>query len=351
MPTTRLDLLSLLPDELETLARRLGADRYRGRQLAAWLFKKGIYDLTLMSNLPKEFRSRLAEETFIGVPEAERITPSQDGSQKFVLRLLDGARIQSVLMPDRDRLTLCLSTQVGCGFACAFCFTGTMGLDRNLTAGEMVGQLAAVRSALPPETRVTHLVFMGMGEPLANYDATVRALRLLTHPGAFGYSPRRITVSTVGLVSGIQKLAKENLRVNLAISLHATTDAVRGELMPVNRSWSLEDLLAACRRFPLPVRQRMTFEYVLLDGVNDSPEDARRLTRLLRGIRAKVNLIPFNDWEASGFRRPPLQRILAFQALLLEHGITATVRWSKGEDIGAACGQLKEPGFRERVPA
>ncbi len=348
---SRVDLLSLLPPELETLSRRLGEDRYRGRQLAAWLFKKGVYDLEAMSDLPREFRSRLGEEAFIGLPEVERITPSQDGSRKFVLRLADGARIQSVLMPDRDRLTLCLSTQVGCGFACAFCLTGTMGLDRNLTAAEIVGQLAAARLALPPESRVTHLVFMGMGEPLANYDATVRALRLFTHPGAFGYSPRRITVSTVGLVTGIQRLAKEDLKVNLAISLHATTDDVRGRLMPVNRSWALEDLLAACRRFPLPVRQRMTFEYVLLDGVNDSPEDARRLTLLLRRVRAKVNLIPFNDWERSEFRRPPLPRILAFQAILLEQGITATVRWSKGEDIGAACGQLKEPRLPKMASA
>ena len=345
------DLLSLLPEEIETLARRLGADGYRGRQLATWLFKKGVYDFEAMSNLPKDFRARLAEEAFVRVPDVERVVPSRDGSQKFVLRLADGARIHAVLMPDRDRLTLCLSVQVGCGFACAFCFTGTMGLIRNLTAGEIVGQPAAVRQALPPETRITHLVFMGMGEPLANYEAVVKALRLLTHPGAFGYSPRRITVSTVGLVSGMQKLAKESLKVNLAVSLHATTDAVRERLMPVNKSWPLEDLLATCRRFPLPVRQRMTFEYVLLDGVNDSPEDAMRLTRLLKGVRAKVNLIPFNAWEGSGFRRPPLQRILAFQAILQEHGITATVRWSKGEDIGAACGQLKETAAAVGVQA
>ncbi len=348
---TRIDLLSLLPDELETLARRLGAAPYRGRQLATWLFKKGVYDVQAMPNLPKDFRARLAEEAFVGVPEVERVVPSRDGSQKFVLCLADGARVHAVLMPDRDRLTLCLSVQVGCGFACAFCFTGTMGLIRNLTAGEIVGQLAAVRRTLPPEVRITHLVFMGMGEPLANYEAVVKALRLLTQPGAFGYSPRRITVSTVGLVSGMQKLAKENLKVNLAVSLHATTDTVRERLMPVNKSWPLEDLLATCRRFPLPVRQRMTFEYVLLDGVNDSPEDAIRLTRLLKGIRAKVNLIPFNAWEGSGFRRPPPQHILAFQAILQEHGIIATVRWSKGEDIGAACGQLKEPGLTEKVPA
>lgn len=347
----RVDLLSLLPDELETLCRRLGADRYRGRQVATWIFQKGVYELDHMHNLPKELRSRLGEEASLGVPLVERVTRSEDGSEKFVLRLADGARVQSVLIPDRDRLTLCLSTQVGCGFGCAFCFTGTMGLDRNLSAGEIVGQLAAVRTTLPPGIRVTHLVFMGMGEPLANYDATLRAVRLLTHPGGFVYSPRRITISTVGLVSGIRKLAKEQLKVNLAISLHATTNLVRERLMPVNRSWPLEELLAVCRRFPLPMRQRMTFEYVLLDGVNDSAEDAIRLTRLLRGIRAKVNLIPFNDWEGSEFRRPPLSRIAAFQAILQEHGITATVRWSKGEDIGAACGQLKESPLGERVPA
>jgi 23S rRNA (adenine2503-C2)-methyltransferase len=183
---------------------------------------------------------------------------------------------------------------------------------------------------------------MGMGEPLANYSATVKSLRLLTDPRAFGFSPRRVTVSTVGLVSGIERLAHENLRVNLAISLHATSNEIRDRIMPVNRGFALEELLAACRRFPLPFRQRMTFEYVLLDGVNDGVEDARRLARLLKGIRAKINLIPFNDWEGSGFARPPLARILAFQAVLLEQSITATIRWSKGEDIGAACGQLRE---------
>jgi 23S rRNA (adenine2503-C2)-methyltransferase len=195
---------------------------------------------------------------------------------------------------------------------------------------------------LPAGQRLTHIVYMGMGEPLANYAATVKSLRLLTDPHAFGFSPRRITVSTVGLVSGIEKLAHEGLRVNLAISLHATDNATRDRLMPVNKGFAIEELLAACRRFPLPFRQRMTFEYVLLADVNDSRQDAARLGRLLKGIRAKINLIPFNDWEGAAFSRPPLPRILGFQAALLEQGITATVRWSKGEDIGAACGQLKE---------
>jgi 23S rRNA (adenine2503-C2)-methyltransferase len=238
-----------------------------------------------------------------------------------------------------------VSTQVGCGFACAFCYTGTMGLERNLTAGEIAGQVLAAARTLAAGQRLTNIVYMGMGEPLANYAATVKSLRLLTDPQAFGFSPRRITVSTVGLVGGIEKLARENLRVNLAISLHATDNESRDSLMPVNKGFAIEELLAACRRFPLPFRQRMTFEYVLLDGVNDAPEDARRLARLLKGIRAKINLIPFNDWEGSGFARPPLPRILAFQELLLEQRILATVRWSKGEDIGAACGQLREAAF------
>jgi 23S rRNA (adenine2503-C2)-methyltransferase len=348
---SRVNLLGLLPSEMEQLAEDLGASRYRGRQLAAWLFKKGVSDWDEMTNLPKELRARLAESAAVERPQVNRIISSQDGSRKLIFRLADGALIHSVLIPDEDRLTLCLSTQVGCGFACAFCFTGTMGLVRNLTAGEIVGQLAGSASVFPAGTRVTHLVFMGMGEPLANYAETVKAIRIFTDPDGFGYSPRRITLSSVGLVGGIKKLAKENLNVNLAISLHATTDALRERLMPVNRGWSLEDLLAACRRFPLPVRRRMTFEYLLLDRVNDSPEEALRLARLIKGIRAKVNLIPFNPWEGSEFRRPPLHKIMAFQETLLERGILATIRWSKGEDIGAACGQLGEPRLKEAVSA
>jgi 23S rRNA (adenine2503-C2)-methyltransferase len=340
------NLLDLLPAELESLAESLGAPRYRGRQVAGWIYGRGVTDFVMMSDLPRALRDALARCSYVGIPEVERCTPSHDGSRKFVLRFLDGARVQSVLMPDDDRLTLCLSSQVGCGFACAFCYTGTMGLERHLTTAEIVGQVLAVRQTLFPGERLTHVVYMGMGEPLANYAATVRSLRVLTDPLAFGMSPRRVTVSTVGLVGAIERLAHENLRVNLAISLHATSNAARDRLMPVNKGFPIEELLAACRRFPLPFRQRMTFEYVLLDGVNDTPQDALRLARLLKGIRAKINLIPFNDWEGSGFSRPPLPRILAFQAVLLEQAITATVRWSKGEDIGAACGQL-----REAVPA
>jgi len=338
------NLIGMLPSELEDLAVELGASRYRGRQVATWLYRKGVVDLAEMSDLSKDFRAALAERIRAELPELERATPSQDGSRKLVFRLEDGARVSAVVMPDEGRTTLCLSTQVGCGYACAFCLTGTMGLTRNLTAAEIIGQLLAARAQLADGESLTHIVFMGMGEPLANYAALVQSLRVLTDAKlGLGYSPRRLTVSTVGLVSGIEKLAREDLKVNLAISLHAASDEIRSRLMPVNRAWNLEALMRAVRAYPLAPRQHVFFEYVMLDGVNDTPEEAQRLVRLLRGVRAKVNLIPFNDWEGSRFRRPPLARILAFQSILLDAGITTTVRWSKGEDIGAACGQLKEP--------
>jgi 23S rRNA (adenine2503-C2)-methyltransferase len=340
---SRINLIGLLPSEMEDLAVEAGASRYRGRQLATWIYRKGVLDVEAMSDLAKELRAQLAERAEVALPELERVTPSLDGSRKLVFRLHDGGRVSAVLMPDEDRLTLCLSTQVGCGFGCAFCLTGTMGLDRNLEASEIVAQLLLANS-LTPDQRVTHMVFMGMGEPLANYAALVKAIRIFTDARlGLGYSPRRITVSTVGLVPAIERLGREDLKVNLAISLHGATDTVRGRLMPINRSFDLAALMAAVKRYPLASRQYVFFEYVLLDGVNDSDEDARQLARLLRGVRAKVNLIPFNDWETSAFRRPPLPRILAFQKILMSAGLTTTVRWSKGEDIGAACGQLREP--------
>ena len=343
---SRIALIGLLPSEMEDLAVDLGASRYRGRQLAGWIYRKGVLDLDQMTDLPREFRATLAERADVGLPDVERVTPSLDGSRKVVFRLSDGGRVSAVVMPDDGRVTLCLSTQVGCGFGCTFCLTGTMGLDRNLEVSEIVGQLL-IANSLSPEQRVTHMVFMGMGEPLANYAAVVKAIRIFTDAKlGVGYSPRRITVSTVGLAPAIERLGRENLKVNLAISLHGATDEVRGRIMPINRSFDLGKLMGAIKAYPLAPRQSVFFEYVMLEGVNDSDDDARQLGRLLRGIRSKVNLIPFNDWESSTFRRPPLPRILAFQKILMNAGVTTTVRWSKGEDIGAACGQL-----RESVPA
>jgi len=226
--------------------------------------------------------------------------------------------------------------------ACAFCLTGKMGLIRHLTAGEIVGQVRVLADALGLRDKPFNIVLMGMGEPLHNYDETMKALRMLADEEGFALPLRRVTLSTVGLLPALERLAKEPIMPNLAISLHATTDEVRSRLMPVNRSFDLAALMASVRRYPLAARQRIFFEYVMLEDVNDTSDDAQRLARLLRGVKAKVNLIPFNDWEVARLRSPPLARILAFQSILLDAGITTTVRWSKGEDIGAACGQLRE---------
>jgi 23S rRNA (adenine2503-C2)-methyltransferase len=323
-----MNLLELSPAEIVRLVEDWGEPAFRGRQLATWIYARGVRDFAAMSDLPRSLRLRLLAEATVSPPEIREALVSQDGSRKLVVRLADGRDVHAVLMPDRARLTLCLSTQVGCGFRCAFCATGTMGLTRNLGAGEIVGQVFAARATLAPPARLTHIVFMGMGEPLANYEATVAALRTLCAPTGFGFSPRRITVSTVGLVKGIERLAREDLRVNLAISLHAASDEVRSLLIPANRGVGVDELLESCRRFPLAVRQRITFEYVLLDGVNDRVDDARRLARRLSGLRAKVNLIPFNPWEGASFRRPPEARIAAFQR--------------------AACGPRRGPGGGRR---
>ena len=336
------NLLELAPDEIVSLVEDLGQPAYRGRQLATWIYVKGVADFGAMSDLSRELRDKLVgrgrgraadDPTSARSPRTE--APSSCSGWPT-------ARWSSrSIMPDGDRLTLCVSTQVGCGFGCAFCLTGTMGLVRNLTAGEIVGQVWAARASLEPGARLTHVVFMGMGEPLANYAATVKALRILIAPLGFGFSPRRITVSTVGLVRGLERLARENLRVNLAISLHAATDEVRSRLMPVNRGWGLDDLLAACRRFPLPVRQRMTFEYTLLDRVNDSA--GGRPAARPAAPRAPSQGEPDSVQRVAGRPRSGgrrTERILAFQRTLLDAGLTATIRWSKGEDVGAACGQL-----------
>ena len=339
------NLAGLLPAELEDLALSLGASRYRGRQLATWMYRKGVLDLDAMSDLPKEFRAALATDWEAAAPDVERVTPSQDGSRKLVFRLADGSRVSAVVMPDDERITLCLSTQVGCGYACAFCLTGTMGLERNLEAHEIVGQLLVANALLDEGQRVTHLVFMGMGEPLANYAALVKSLRIITDAKlGLGYSPRRVTVSTVGLVSGIDRLGREDLKVNLAISLHAASDEVRERLMPINRSWNLAALMDAVRRYPLAPRQRVFFEYVLLADVNDRVDDARALARALAGIRSKVNLIPFNPFPGSSHRRSDERAVARFQDVLRRAGVHATVRESRGPDIAAACGQLVAAG-------
>jgi len=314
---------------------------YRATQIRKWLFQKGALSFSLMSNLSARLRAALEEDYSIGRLTTLRRSLARDGTVKFLFGLSDGLSIESVLIPEGSRLTLCLSTQAGCGFGCAFCATALLGLKRSLMASEIVDQVLEARRSLSGAQRLTHVVLMGMGEPLANYEETVKALRILGDADwGVGISSRRITLSTVGLVPQMKKLMEET-QVNLAVSLHATTDELRSQLMPINRKYPLAALMECCRSLPLPKRKRITFEYVMLRGVNHSSEDARRLSRLLSGIRAKINLIPFNPHPGSRYQRPEPQEILLFQSELRKRGRQVNVREPRGDDIQAACGQLQ----------
>ncbi|MBI2454795.1 MAG: 23S rRNA (adenine(2503)-C(2))-methyltransferase RlmN [candidate division NC10 bacterium] len=335
------DLVGLLRSEVETLMGELDQPAYRGRQLFHWVQARRTRDTDSMTSLPRELRAVLAERVRVSRPEVSRLQRSHDGTRKYLFRLDDGEEIESVLIPDDGRLTACISTQAGCPLACRFCLTGLMGLRRNLGAAEIVGQILALQVGLEQGERISNIVLMGMGEPLLNLPQVERALRILSDEQGANFSPRRITLSTAGHVPGIQKLAASDLGVNLAVSLSATTDAVRDEIMPINRRWPIADLLAACRAYPLPNRRRLTFEYVMLDGVNDSPGDARRLVGLLHGIRCKINVIPFNTAPDLPDRASPRERVEAFQRILQDAGLTATIRESRGRDISAACGMLR----------
>src|SRR5213594_586646 len=264
------------------------------------MYRRGVTDAGAMSDLSRDLRTSLGTEFTLGTPAIVQRHQSIDGTQKFLLRLSDGRTVESVFIPDTPAMTFCISTQVGCAMACSFCLTGKMGLVRNLTAGEIVGQVRVLAGALDMRATRFNIVLMGMGEPLHNYDETMKALRILADEHGLHVSPRRVTLSTVGLLPALERLAKEPVMPNLAISLHAPTDLTRGELVPINRKYGVADIIAACRRFPLTKRSRITFEYVLLAGVNDSPDDARKLAKLMAGLKSKVNVIPLN--AAPGFR-------------------------------------------------
>jgi len=286
------------------------------------------------------FAELLADEFTVTTPALVQRERSLDGTEKFLLRLADGRSIESVFIPDTPSMTFCLSTQVGCAMACAFCLTGRMGLVRHLTAGEIVGQVRVLADAVNLRDAAFNIVLMGMGEPLHNYDETMKALRILADEQGFAMSPRRITLSTVGILPALEKLAREPIMPNLAISLHAPTDEQRGALVPINRKYGVADIVKACKRFPLKRRSRITFEYVMLSGVNDRPEDARRLAKLLAGVKSKVNLIPLNAAAGIPFERPSDETVDRFAKILAEHRVTVSVRRSRGRDIRAACGQL-----------
>lgn len=349
------DLAGLELPDLEDALQALGYPRFHARQVYRWIHAKGVVDIEAMSDLSRGLRAALAEAFRLETPRVAGRERSTDGTTKFLLRLADGKLIESVCIPESDghsgdRLTFCLSTQVGCAMRCAFCLTGRMGIDRNLTAGEIVGQVRVLARELGALDARFNIVLMGMGEPLHNYDATMQALRMLADEHGMAVSPRRVTLSTVGVLPALERLASEPLMPNLAISLHATTEEQRDRLVPVNRKYGLRDLLDACRRFPLKHRHRITFEYVLLEGVNDTPEDARRLVRLLHGIRAKVNLLPLNEAPGLPFTRPDDARVNQFAKILADRGVTVSVRRSRGRDIRAACGQLITESARAKAP-
>jgi 23S rRNA (adenine2503-C2)-methyltransferase len=340
------DLADVTLPALEALIHAEGLPRFRARQIFQWIWKRGATDFDGMSDLGRDLRARLATTFQIVTPTVVRHEHSVDGTQKLVLALADRRQIECVYIPDTPAQTFCVSTQVGCAMACAFCLTGKMGLVRHLTAGEIAGQVRVLATATGLLDAPFNIVLMGMGEPLHNYDATMRALALLNDEHGLAVSPRRVTLSTVGLVPMIDRLATEPLMPNLAISLHATTEEQRAALVPPSRKYGLHAVIEACKRFPVRKRSRITFEYVMLDGVNDTPADARRLVRLLDGVKAKVNLIPLNAAPGIPFERPSDDRVSAFARILAERHVSVSVRKSRGRDIRAACGQLIVEGGR-----
>src|SRR5687767_6146741 len=351
MSLPRLDLAELEPQELEAALDARGVERFHARQLYRWIYKRGITDFERMTDLSRRLRAQLQDEFALSTPRIVGDEQSVDGTRKFVLELQDQKRIEAVFIPDTPAMTFCISTQVGCAMACDFCLTGKMGLVRHLTAGEIAGQVRVLAAATGLLDQPFNIVLMGMGEPLHNYDNTMKALRMLHSEHGLAVSPRRVTLSTVGIVPGLERLAREPLMPNLAISLHATSEEQRTALVPPNRKYPLADILAACRRFPLKKRSRITFEYVMLDGVNDTPEDARRLVKLLAGIKAKVNLIPLNPAPGIPYDRPSDERVDRFAQILADRHITVSVRKSRGRDIRAACGQLIVEGGSKKTAA
>ncbi len=333
--------------ELDTLALRQwlaahGMRSFHAAQILRWVYRRQADDFASMTDLSRPLRALLTDHFTIRRLAVDKTVTADDGTCKFLFGLADGQQVETVLIRERDHRTLCISTQVGCAQGCRFCMTAKCGWVRDLTGGEIVAQVrdaaAMAASDVPP---LTNIVLMGMGEPLANYRNVINALRAITDADAgLGFSTRRVTLSTVGLVPRMAGLAGDT-KVNLAVSLNAADDETRSALMPVNRRYPLETLMAACRAFPLAPRRRITFEYILIRDINDRPQDARRLVSLLHGIRAKINLIPFNEHPGCDFRRPDQAAIDAFQQRLVDARLTAIVRYSKGRDIAAACGQLR----------
>lgn len=345
-PAVKPDLRDLALEELEGIVREAGERSFRARQITGWLWSRGAESFDAMLDLPARLREYLKDRFRIGSTTAIHVARSTDGTRKLLIRLADAEEIESVIIPTDGRTTLCISSQAGCAMGCGFCATARMGLHRNLAAGEILEQVMAARRELDPGELLTNYVFMGMGEPLANYPRLHRALTVMTAEWGMGISPRRITVSTVGLAPSMDRLLTD-FPVHLAVSLHATTDEVRDRIAPINRRYPLRVLIDACKALPIARRRRITFEYVMLARVNDSLDDAHRLVKMLAPLRAKVNLIFFNPFPGTPFVPSSRERVEAFQAILHRGNLTATIRESRGRDIAAACGQL----YAERNPS
>lgn len=349
----RTDIKSLQFDELEKLVEKLGGPSYRARQIADWLYQKRVQSFEDMTDLPRDFRARLAKEFAFATIDIVRVLGSHDTTRKFLFRLVDESLIETVLIPASpalygsrsDRRTVCVSTQVGCAYGCKFCASGLEGFSRNLHPNEIVDQIIAIEREIGD--KVDNLVFMGMGEPLANLDNVIHAIRIINAPWGLGIGARHITLSTSGLAPKIRKLAGEKLQIRLAISLHGATDEVRSQIMPINRRYNLETLLAACDYYARHKKQRLTFEYILIENVNDTPEQARRLGRIAHRLGAKVNLIPYNSVHGLPWSRPSPEQQERFLSILRQSDVAATLRREKGHDIDAACGQLRLQTKRE----
>lgn len=333
------NLKDMTLDEIETFISDLGKEKYRARQVMKWLYRSGATSFDEMTNLSKDFRTRLIAISRISTLEIKEIQTSQDTTKKVLFKLEDGNFIESVLIPGKNHWTLCVSSQVGCKMRCRFCLTGSHGFKRNLLPSEITDQLTMLRFNTPEGGNIKNIVMMGMGEPLENYENVLKAIRIITADAGIGLSKRRVTLSTCGIPSMIDQLGKDAC-VNLAVSLNAPDNEARSFLMPINKRYPLETLLEACREYQMPRRRRLTFEYILIEGVNSSPKDAEKLARLLRGIRCKVNIIPFNEYPGSAFKTPAEADVEAFRNILIKHNYTAIIRSSRGSDILAACGQL-----------
>ena len=353
-PETRVNLVGLTREELVAELATIGAEKFRAQQLWQWMYNRGATDFEAMTSLSKKFRARLAETHVVGRPAITKVLESVDGTRKWLLKFPDGQEVESVHIPEEDRGTLCVSSQVGCTLTCKFCHTGTQKLVRNLTPAEIVGQVMNARDKLgewptPTEDRqLTNIVMMGMGEPLYNYENVSKALKIVMDNEGLAISKRKITLSTAGVVPAIERCGAE-LGVNLAVSLHAVTDELRDVIVPINKKYPISQLLQACRTYPGSSNaRRITFEYVMLKDVNDSPAEARELVRLLDGIPAKVNLIPFNPWPGAPFERSTSAAIKAFADIVNDAGYSSPVRTPRGQDIMAACGQLKSESIKLR---